>query len=383
MANARIAVIDDEVHIGELLLMALAEEGFEVQRFSGAESFLVSMNEKPFDLVLSDLNMPNLDGVELMALLARRSPGQRIALMSGCEPRARKAAVELAMSNGLDVVASFQKPFDVTTIAAVLARAFAIAPSTTFNVTRAIALKQIAMHYQPIFRVGSGKRGLMSVEALMRWSHPELGLLNPSEFLPKVKTPEDWRDLTLAALDIVARQLTEWDKVGFYTAAAVNLPPEVLHFHDLPDQLDEIVARHGQKASRLKLELTEGSMSFGIDDALAALTRLRIRGYGLAIDDYGSGFSSLQRLHAIPFDQIKIDASFVTRSDRDLEARSIVESSVQLAQRLGIDVCAEGIETASIMRTMIDCGCESLQGFGLCPPREAPMIELQFNSSAG
>ncbi|MCF3932198.1 EAL domain-containing response regulator [Acuticoccus sp. M5D2P5] len=382
MSFARVAIVDDEVYIGELLAMALSSSGFEVRTFTRADDLIDILPQTRFDLILSDLKMPDFDGVELIQRLATVVPGQRIALMSGCEPRARKAAADLATASGLVVATTFQKPLDLETVVMTLTTACQSPSFGEFDIDRAIALKQLSMHYQPIFNVGAGRRGLASVEALMRWSHPQHGLLNPAEFLPYVRSPDSWLKLTLTALDIVAAQLKDWEKVSFFPAASVNLPPEVLHFADLPDQLDSILNRYNQSASRLKLELTEGSMSFSVEDAVAALTRLRIRGYGLAIDDYGSGFSSLQRLHAIPFDQIKIDSSFVTKADHDEGARSIVESSVQLAQRLGLTVCAEGIETASIMRTMIDCGCESLQGFGLCPPREAAMIELQYNVNA-
>jgi EAL domain-containing protein (putative c-di-GMP-specific phosphodiesterase class I) len=225
----------------------------------------------------------------------------------------------------------------------------------------AIDEDQIVVHYQPKIDLVTGD--VTSVEALVRWDHPTEGLLYPAAFLPLAEEAGLMAAVTATVLDQALAQAACWQREGRTLAVAVNLPPATIVDAGLPDRVAELLARHEVPPERLKLEITEESL---LDDRVRArhvLAQLRQIGVRIAIDDYGSGYSSLAYLRELPVDELKLDRSFIFPMADDARAAAIVRSTIELAHSLGLSIVAEGVEHAAAAEELTRYGCDSAQGF--------------------
>ena len=377
-----VAILDDEADIRTLIGMLLEPSGVSTSQWANGLDLIAHLRETPVDIVISDLLMPDCDGVEFFAELASLPDHPAMILISGQDARTRQSARQLANEYGVEVIAEFGKPLDTAALETVVTTYMAHKAepqAETFRVEDALQAGELRAHYQPIFAISERRRlSLSSLEALVRWEHPIAGLLSPGAFLPNITAEDTWLDLTREMLSIVCGQLENWHRVGFRPRIAINIPPVLLANRDLPGLIDRVTRAHGVDPHDLVLELTEDSDFSSILEDKANLMRLKMRGYSISVDDFGVGYSSLKRLQGGLFDQVKIDRSFVSRADRDEDARNILTSTVDLARSLGMSVCAEGIENYEIMCEALRCGCSHLQGFGLARPVNADMLEMQF-----
>jgi len=225
----------------------------------------------------------------------------------------------------------------------------------------AIARDELRLHYQPTVDVADGR--VRMVEALVRWQHPERGLLPPDDFIPLAEQTGLIVPLTRWVLDTTARQLRAWADAGLDLGAAVNLSARVLHDPDLPDAIAALLATHAVPATRLRVELTESAVMAHPAGALDVLTRLSGLGVRIAIDDFGTGYSSLAYLKRLPVDEIKIDKSFVTHMTTDNEDAMIVASTIGLGHSLGLRFVAEGVESRGTWQALEALGCDGAQGY--------------------
>lgn len=225
----------------------------------------------------------------------------------------------------------------------------------------AIGSGQLVPHFQPVLRlVPEGRRELVGFEMLARWIHPERGMVPPDRFIPLAEASGLIGPMTEMLMRESFRIAASWPE---HLLLSVNISPLQLRDRSLPELVGRLLAEAGLPPARLELELTESAL---VDDfelaeqVLNDLTRLGVR---LALDDFGTGYSSLRHLHALPFNKIKIDASFVRSAEDNAEARTIVAAVVGLGRSLGLQTVAEGIEHEGLARTMIDLGCEIGQGW--------------------
>ena len=202
-----------------------------------------------------------------------------------------------------------------------------------------------------------------SMEALARWRHPQLGVVDPSAFVAVAEETGLIRRLTERVLDLALAHCAHWRDRGVALRMSVNLSPKSLVDESLPELVAEVLARHGLPGEVLQLEITETACVNNVPRSRAVLTGLRRLGATLAIDDFGTGFSSLSQLQALDLEEIKIDRSFVMQMTDDPQAAVIVRSVVNLAHSLGLRVCAEGVETQAAARTLEQLGCDYLQGY--------------------
>jgi diguanylate cyclase (GGDEF)-like protein len=230
---------------------------------------------------------------------------------------------------------------------------------------RAISDRELVVHYQPKADLERGE--VISVEALVRWQHPELGLLPPGEFVPMAEQTGQIRPLTLFVLDTAASQARAWGDVGLDLKVAVNLAMANLIDSQLPDDVAALLAKHKLAPSRLILEITENVVMADPARTLAILERLRSLGVGLSLDDFGTGHSSLAYLRQLEVDELKIDRSFVTDMVRDGQNAAIVRSTIDLAHAVGIRIVAEGVEDADTLFELKAMGADEVQGFYLSP----------------
>lgn len=213
------------------------------------------------------------------------------------------------------------------------------------------------------------------VEALIRWQHPQRGLLVPAEFLPVAERHGMMRKLTLRVLELALRQAAQWHDAGRELRIAVNLAPESLLDLRFPDDVADLLAHTRGAAAMLQLEITETTLLVDPDRLLRVVTRLGESGFKFALDDYGTGYSSLAHLSLLPIDELKIDRTFVSNLVVDDKNAVIVRSTIEMAHQLGFDVVAEGVEDLATWQQLLRFGCDAAQGFYLSPPVPATTLE--------
>jgi diguanylate cyclase (GGDEF)-like protein/PAS domain S-box-containing protein len=234
---------------------------------------------------------------------------------------------------------------------------------------RALAAGELVVHYQPKADVRSGR--IIGVEALVRWQHPEHGLLSPGEFVPLAETTGLIRPLTSYVLEAALRQCRAWLDAGHELSVAVNLSTRCLLDLALPDQITGLLEDTAVAPERLLLEITESSIMTDPARALEILNRLHALGMQLAIDDFGTGYSSMAYLKSLPVQELKVDRSFVQHLRDSQSDAVIVRSTVDLGHNLGLRVVAEGVEDEATLQELASLGCDSVQGYYLAKPMPA------------
>ena len=231
---------------------------------------------------------------------------------------------------------------------------------------QAIEQGRIVVHYQP--KVNLAERELVGVEALVRWMHPEFGLVSPAEFVEAIEATGSIDILLEHVLDIVLRQLAQWTARGIQITAAVNLSVRNLLSDDFYAKVEDALTRHGVSPELLTFEITESSVMADPEHSLPVLRRLHGMGIGLSVDDFGTGYSSLAYLRRLPIDEIKIDRSFVQGMNTDLGDLAIVRAIVDLGHSLGLRVVAEGVEEEAARDALREMHCDQAQGFLISRP---------------
>ncbi len=237
----------------------------------------------------------------------------------------------------------------------------------------AIDKRELELHYQPKVDLRSG--AVNGVEALVRWRHPARGLLGPMEFIPAAARTALMRPLTLSVLDTALAQSQQWREAGLDLNVAVNLAIPNLLDTRLPDDVQKLLARWEVPPEQLTLEVTENVILADPERVIGVLTALKRIGVSLSLDDFGTGAAALSYLRRLPLDELKIDRSFVMAMQHSHIDDVIVRSTTELAQRLGLRVVAEGVETATALARLKRIGCEEAQGFFL--QRPVPATEIQ------
>jgi diguanylate cyclase len=237
---------------------------------------------------------------------------------------------------------------------------------------RAIEREELVLHYQPQVDMATG--GVGAVEVLVRWQHPERGLLPPADFVPTAEHTALITPLTLYVLDHALAQCRRWEEQGLRLSVAVNVSVPQLLDLELPGELERLLERHGIGPGRLELEMTETVLMADPARALEVLTRISRLGVTLAIDDFGVGYSSLRYLKELPVDVLKIDRSFVASMTESPEDAMIVRSTIDLGRNLGMKVIAEGVEDQAALEELRALGCHVGQGYHLSHP--VPADEL-------
>jgi diguanylate cyclase (GGDEF)-like protein/PAS domain S-box-containing protein len=237
---------------------------------------------------------------------------------------------------------------------------------------RAIEHRELTLYYQPQATLADGE--VRSVEALLRWNHPGRGLVFPDDFIPLAQQTGLMKPLTLYVLEEALRQSRAWQEDGLRLSIAVNLSNRNLLDVDFPTQVEDLLRRWGVEPALLALEITESTMLVDPVRTKAVLERLSAMGIRLSIDDFGTGYSSLSYLKRAPFDEIKVDRSFVMSMNDDEDDAAIVRSTIDLGRNLGLEVVAEGVESKEIWDRLSELGCTAAQGYYLSRPVPAPPL---------
>lgn len=378
LAGIRILVLDDEPVTLVLMERMLANLGFpNVRTFDLGERALawLTSSRQAVDLVVLDLNMPGMDGVEFLRRLVELNFAGGVILASGEDEPIQQAAETLIRAHRITALGHLHKPVQPEALTALIDQWRAGARSPTRGVTRsyasadvarAIANREFVNHYQPVVAVASG--AVVGVETLVRWQHPADGMVYPDRFIGVAEEHGHIDGLTQVVLDGAISQARSWLNAGRRLRVSVNVSMDNLTALAFPDVLARQVARAELSTSDIVLEITESRLMPQLITVLDVLTRLRLKRFRLSIDDFGTGHSSLAQLRDIPFDELKVDRGFVHGAANNEKKRAICDASLSLGRQLGIAVVAEGVEDADDWRYLRQQGCDYAQGYYIARP---------------
>jgi EAL domain-containing protein (putative c-di-GMP-specific phosphodiesterase class I) len=372
----RLLVVDDEPAICSLIRRVAEPLGFVVHSLTESARFLETLMEFQPSLLILDLKMPDCDGVQLLQQLKDGQSEAQIIVISGMDQRVLNTAEKLGRSQGLRMAGVLHKPLKRGELELKLNDALSAAKVFSRETLRsAISNRELVVHYQPKASRTVNGWVIDGGEALVRWMHPEQGLLPPGRFLSFVEAYGLIQTLTDHVLETSIQQLAEWKEKRPGISIAVNLSASLIDDLAFPERVTAILQKYGVPGRMLGIELTESTAMADATKAMDIFLRLCVNDISLSIDDFGTGFSSLQQLYQLPFDELKIDRMFVRGLPDDEEARAIVRATVDMAHALNMKVCAEGVETRQALDYLESVNCDRAQGYLISPAVAAEKFE--------
>lgn len=390
----KILVIDDEPFMLNLHVRILARLGYtSVTPCGGARRALEAMDcsARAPDLILLDLNMPDMDGVEFVREVVKRSYAGSLIVLSGEDDRMLRAAEKLVQEHHITALGYLHKPAKPEMLAALLDKwvpapppehGTPLGPGGTVatevayaadEVRTAITSGELVNHYQPKVSLTSGN--VVGVEALVRWRHPVKGLVFPDQFIGVAEQNGLICDLTRVVIAGAFKDAGRWQQeTGLDLQVAINVTMDDLRALDFADYIAAEAAVAGVPSKDVTLEVTESQLMLDQRIPLDVLTRLRLKRFRISIDDFGTGHSSLAQLRDLPFDELKIDRGFVHRASVDKTVKAIFEMSVLLARQLRMQIVAEGIEDRADWDFVCGSGCDVAQGYFIARPMPAENV---------
>ena len=380
-------VVEDQPIQRQIALRMLESMGIRrVLEADNGQSALTQLSnlEEPLDLIICDLHMPGMDGVEFIRHLGSRQLVSSLILASGMEPALVGSVEAMARVQGLEVLGTLQKPLSYERLLETLtkyiphAQAQAAQAAARETLTRdalqdAIKDRRIIAYFQPKIRVSDG--AFAGAEVLARWDHPEYGVVEPAAFIPCAEESDLIEPLTWIMVERTMEQSVLWHQSGHRWPLSVNLSLNHLEQATVADRIAAMAENYGIPPEDIVLEVTESLAAINLAPVLGNLARLRMKGFGVAIDDYGTGYSSLAQLSRIPFTELKIDRSFVNGAASRTTLRAILGSSIELARQLKLDSVAEGVETQADLYLLKELGCDLAQGYLVAEPMPAVALE--------
>jgi EAL domain-containing protein (putative c-di-GMP-specific phosphodiesterase class I)/FixJ family two-component response regulator len=382
MRMTRVVLLDDDPFMLRVLTLQLSQLGYsDVVAFGAGEDALERARDThaPVDLIFLDINMPGMDGVEFLRRLAGCQFNGSVVVVSGESDRLLESVDRLLKVHKLNALGYLRKPVKLKDLMGVMVRLRpnagcekAAGPAKAYSVERfrgALTDGELVNFYQPKVALGTGE--VVGVECLVRWQHPVDGLVFPDRFIELAATHGLLTALTRAVLPTAMRQAKFWRQAGFELPVAVNVSMDDLTELDFPDHAAATASACGIDPALITLEVTEGQVMKDLSAVLEVLSRLRLKRFRLAMDDFGTGHSSLVQLRDLPFDELKIDGSFVRGACEDGTRQAICSASLRMAHQLNMQVVAEGIEARAEWDLLQQLGCEMGQGYFIARPMPA------------
>jgi EAL domain-containing protein (putative c-di-GMP-specific phosphodiesterase class I)/AmiR/NasT family two-component response regulator len=374
------------MRLGDLAIMVVEDHGFQrrvamrlleelgLTRITAAPDgraalTMLEQSASPPDVVLVDLDLPEMDGIEFIGHVASRKLARAIVLTSALDPALLNTVQGMTRAYGLRVLGVVEKPLTTAKLADVLAQIHLTEdlqidePDVEFHhdaLARALEADEFEPYFQPKVAIASGQ--VVGVEALARWRHGDR-VIGPNQFIGVFERDGLIDAFTERMLERACRWHKIWAAAGVELKVSVNVSMLNLVKVDAADRYQQIVTDNGVKPRDIVIEITESSVMSEAAHALNVLARLRLKGFGLSIDDFGTGYSSLAQLSQIPFTELKIDQGFISGAPRQPRKRAVVETSLDLARKLQLTVVAEGVETVEEWQMLAELGCQQAQGY--------------------
>ncbi|MGR9012273.1 MAG: EAL domain-containing response regulator [Gammaproteobacteria bacterium] len=380
----RILVLDDEPFILKLICRVLTNLGFPlVTAYGSGRSALEWMDcpNRPPDLILLDLNMPEMDGLEFVRHLVDRHYLGSLILVSGEDERMLQTTEKLVLAHKISVLGHLHKPVKPEDLSALLEQC--TLPSLDGSPTAkkayssdelqaAIANGELVNYYQPKVNMANGK--VIGVESLVRWHHPQDGMVFPDQFIGVAEEHGLIDDLTRVVVDAAFAQTKIWQNNGLYLRVGINISMDNLATLAFADYIIAAASAAGIAPGGIVLEVTESQLMRNLTVPLEILTRLCLKRFSLSIDDFGTGHSSLSKLRDIPFHELKIDQGFVHGAADNDTLRAICCASLSLAQQMGMETVGEGVEDQADWDFLRSMSCDLAQGYFIAKPMPAAKI---------
>lgn len=369
--GVRTLVVDDDVFMADVIAVVLRDLGLtDVETATNGEAALQRIDAKRIDLLVCDLNMPGMDGIRLLSHVASLPERPAIILLSGEDARIIEGARQFAEAKQLTIIGTASKPVTSDSLTTLLQgfRRPEKKPSQDQRpaldcrkVLLGLEDQAITLAYQPKIDLVDGR--LVGIEALLRWNDAEFGLLPPPDVVRAAENCHLIDDLTMGVLACAVRDRAALAHDGIDTNIALNVSMHNLHNLAIVDRMSEMVIGAGDQPNHFTLEVTETHLIEDLTSVLEALLRLRLKGFKIAIDDYGTGAATMQFLMQLPSTELKIDRSFVAAATKNESGRALLRSAIDLGLQLGQDVVAEGVETAGEAQLLRQLGCRFAQGY--------------------
>ncbi len=382
LSKPRVYLIDDEPDILKILRDVVELTGLEAYCFSQAADFINEVQcFEGENILILDLQMPRIDGIEVIRHLAKMENSPELILMSGQDHAVLSGAENLAVAHALVVRGTLEKPLSIARLRNMLEPQASIRSSKPIGdpiglghdvsveeLREALDFDQFVLHYQPKEEFALKGASKYSAECLVRWQHPAQGLIYPSRFIELIEKQGWMPDLTTIVFKQAISQQRQWQKEGLQIDLSINVSASDITSLILPETISRLLADNELDTTTITLEVTETELMGELTTSLDVLTRLRLKGVLLSIDDFGTGYSSLLQLYRMPFSELKIDQSFVSKIVVDMEALAIVKACIVLGQQFNMRVVAEGVEDLATKELLAELGCQAAQGYYVAKP---------------
>ena len=369
----KVLVIDDEEAICELIVAVAESAGFEATSASLPRDIEDAIGGR-FDLVVLDLSLGEIDGIEIMSKLGATNRGMPVILVSGADQTLLDTAGRIAEMHKLRVIGTFAKPFSLDVLKTAMMEWSQVidqgmdptGPKVIINADLLLDPDLLHLAYQPKVSTQTGEA--LGVEALVRWRHKDHGDVSPAILVALVEQEGRTSELLDLVMMMAARDRKRYRALASLADISINISVLDLNDEELPRRAQRVLLE-AAPSERWTFEVTETAPITDVAPALAILTRLRIAGFRLSVDDFGTGTSNYERLLVAPFTELKIDRAMVSRLDiAALEPVPMVRSGIDVGHSLNMQVVAEGVETADQFRMVRDLGCDAAQGYLISPP---------------
>jgi EAL domain-containing protein (putative c-di-GMP-specific phosphodiesterase class I)/FixJ family two-component response regulator len=384
------------MEIGELRFLVVEDHGFQrwvmgnllsnlgARHVLSAPDGLAALEmfnsaSEPIDIIVSDLDMPGMDGMEFIRHVGETRMPVSLILTSALERQIIDSVETMTKAYGVNVLGAIKKPPSSQKLRAAIELHRPAAPGqgapmraqefTREQVAEGLRAEQFEPFFQPKVDMASGR--IRGAEALARWRHPLRGIVNPGAFVGLLEESGQIDDLTWLMARKAAQFCRVWQAADSRASVSINLSLQSLSDLTLGERFTELVLREGVEPRQITIEVTETTAATDLGKALENLSRLRMKGFGLSIDDYGTGYSSMQQLTRVAFTELKVDQSFVRHAHDRPTCRAMLESSIEMARRLDIVAVAEGVETRSEWDMLRLLGCDVAQGYFIASPMSA------------
>ena len=378
LSQLKLMIVDDEEFVLNLSVRILNKLGCkDITTANNGNAAIdnLAASTDGFDVIICDLNMPEMDGVELLRHISEKNYSGGIILLSGEDERMLDTAKDLAKARNLNVLGAIPKPLKPDAIKGLLEsfkpagqnKSWTPQPSITEEELKVgMESEELQLVYQPKINIQSGE--VTGVETLARWKHRERGVLGPGAFIPLAEKCGLIDELTFSIYKKAVRQVGEWLANGIDLKTSVNISVNTFTLPAFADFLVNTARDEGVNPEKIVLEVTESQIMKNAMDCLEVLMSLRMKKFGLSIDDFGTGHSSMEQLNRIPFTELKVERAFVFGAVNNNSARAILESSVLLAKNLKMEIVAEGAENKEDWDLVEQLECDYVQGFYCAKP---------------